>query len=381
MIPGPIEFSPDVMAAMAEPTTSHVAPDFVEIFGESLELMREVFLAPSAQPFILAGSGTLAMDAAVSNLVQVGDRALTVNSGYFSDRMGDILRRYGAEVENVSAPVGDAPTPEAVSDALGAGAFKLVTITHVDTSTGVVADAEGIARVAKDAGCLVILDGVCGTAGAECFTEDWGVDVHLTASQKAIGVPPGLALLTVSPEAMAVFHARTEPVGSYYADFEQWLPIMEAYESRGPAYFGTPAVNLVAALNVSLKNILAEGMEARFARHRRLAAAFRAGIRALGMKIVPVQESLAASTLTAAYYPRGIGPELVPAVAAEGVFTAGGLHPEIKQEYFRIGHMGDVNASDILATLGAIERGLCVRGHDVDAGAGVRAAEEALCRM
>ncbi|MFO7941344.1 MAG: alanine--glyoxylate aminotransferase family protein [Bacillota bacterium] len=380
MIPGPIEFTPEVMASMAQPTTSHVAPDFIECFGESLKMMREVFLAPSAQPFILAGSGTLGMDAAVANLVEPGDRVLTVNSGYFSDRMGEIARRYGAEVENLSAPVGDIPGPDQVREALEGEEFRVVTITHVDTSTGVMADVEGIAAVAKEAGALVIVDGVCGTAGAECRTEEWGVDVHLTASQKAIGVPPGLALLTVSPEAMERFRSRKTPVASYYSDFGKWLPIMEAYENRGPAYFGTPAVNLVAALNTSLKQVLAEGMQERFARHRRLASAFRSGVAALGLDLVAVREELAAPTLSAVYYPDGVGSELVGEILSEGIITAGGLHPDIKEKYFRVGHMGAANPSDIVATLGAIERGLSSLGYRFEKGAALAAAQEVFCR-
>ncbi len=380
MIPGPIEFTPEVMAAMAQPTTSHVAGDFVECFGESLEMMREVFLAPSAQPFILAGSGTLAMDAAVANIVEPGDGVLTVNSGYFSDRMGDIAARYGAEVTNLSGSLGDIPSADEVRKALQDGDYRVVTITHVDTSTGVMADVEAISRVADDAGALVIVDGVCSTAGAECRSEEWGVDIHLTASQKAIGVPPGLALLTVSPEAMEAFRSRKTPVPSYYAGFDKWLPIMEAYEGRGPAYFGTPAVNLVAALNVSLGQILSEGMDARFERHHRLARAFRAGMRALGMDFVPAREDLYAPTLSAVYYPEGIGPDLVPAIAAEGVMTAGGLHPQIKEKYFRVGHMGAVNASDIIATVAAVERALKTKGYEFEPGSGVAAAEELLCR-
>ncbi len=379
MIPGPIEFTPEVMASMAQPTTSHVAPNFIECFGESLEMMRDVFLAPSAQPFILAGSGTLGMDAAMANVLQPGDGVLTVNSGYFSDRMGDIARRYGGRVTNLSADPGDIPDASEVARALEAGDFAIVTITHVDTSTGVLADVEGIAGVARDAGCLVILDSVCGTAGAECRTEDWGVDIHLTASQKAIGVPPGLALLTVSPAAMEVFESRETPVPSYYADFAEWLPIMRAYEERRPGYFGTPAVNLVAALNTSLKQILDEGMDARFARHERLAGAFRSGIRALGLDIVPASDELAAPTLTAIRYPDGVGPDLVPEIGAGGILTAGGLHPEIKQTYFRVGHMGAVNAADILATLGAIERALAAKGYEFECGSGLAAAQRALC--
>ena len=379
MIPGPIEFAPEVLRAMGMPTTSHVAPNFVEVFGQALERLRQVFLCPSGQPFVMAGSGTLAMDMAASNLVEPGDRALVVNTGYFGDRFAAMLRRYGAEVTEVNAPdIGDVPTLEDVEAVLRAGKQKLMTITHVDTSTAVRTDVQALAALGREHGALVVVDGVCATAGEEMFQEEWGVDVALTASQKAIGVPPGLALLVAGPRAMEAFRSRRAPVGNYYADWSNWLPIMEAYEARRPSYFGTPPVNLIWALNVSLGQILDEGMEARFARHRRLSVALKAGVQALGMGQVPVRAGVMASTLTAPYYPEGVDRTVLGYIKESGAILAGGLHPAIRARYFRIGHMGVVSGSDILATLGAIENGLTKVGYRFEAGAGLAAAQKVL---
>jgi len=140
MIPGPIEFDLAVLRAMAVKTPSHIAPEFIEAFGEVLERLREVFLTSSGQPFVVAGSGTLAMDMAAANLVETGDKALVINTGYFSDRFAAILERYGAQVSQVRAELGDVPPLEEVEEALRQDDFKLMAITHVDTSTGVVAD-------------------------------------------------------------------------------------------------------------------------------------------------------------------------------------------------------------------------------------------------
>ncbi len=379
MIPGPVEFTPEVLRAMSMPTTSHVAPNFIEAFGQALERLREVFLCPSGQPFVVAGSGSLAMDMAAANLVESGDEALVVNTGYFGDRFGAILERYGATVTHARAPaVGDAPTLEDVEAALKGGAYKLMTITHVDTSTAVCADVKGLAALGRKHGVLVVVDGVCAVAGEEMRQEEWGIDLALTASQKAIGVPPGLALVVAGPRAIKAFHSRKTPVGSYYADWTQWLPVMEAYKARKPSYYGTPAVNLVWALNVSLGQILDEGMEARFARHRRLSDAFKAAVTALGMGQVPVSADKTATTLTAPYYPAGVDGAMLPHVKQAGVIVAGGLHPEIKAQYFRVGHMGAVSASDILATVGAIEYGLVHVGYEFEPGAGLAAAQAAL---
>ena len=379
MIPGPVEFAPEVMRVMGMPTTSHVAPDFIEIFGQALERMREVFFSPHGQPFIIAGSGTLAMDMAAANLVEPDDKALVVNTGYFGDRYATILERYGAKVTQVRALViGEVPTMDQVEEALKAQAFKLMTITHVDTSTAVRTDVKGLAALGRQYGALVVVDGVCATAGIEMRQEAWQVDVALTASQKAIGTPPGLALVMAGPRAMEAFRQRKTPVGSYYADWSRWLPVMEAYEARRPSYFGTPPVNLIWALNVSLGQILQEGMKARFARHNRLSRALKAAIGALGMEQVPVRPEVMADTLTAAYYPKEVDSSLLAGVKEAGVILAGGLHPAIKDRYFRIGHMGVVNGSDILATVGAIEYGLAKVDYSFRPGAGLAAAQVVL---
>lgn len=376
MIPGPIEFEPDVLSALGEPTTSHLAPDFMEAFGHTLEQMRQVFASPSGQPLVLAGSGTLAMDCAGANLIEPGDKALVVNTGYFSERFATILERYGARVTSVTSPPGGCPEREEIRSALEAGPFKLITITHVDTSTGVRADVRGIAELGKDYDALVIVDGVCSVAGEELEMDAWGVDLTLTASQKALGVPPGLALLMIGPRALEAFHKRTTPVLNYYADWTSWLPIMQAYEARKPAYFGTPPVNLIFALNVSLNHILAEGMPKRVARHVAISEACKAGITALGLGQVPLEPWFAAHTLTAPRYPKGVnGAEFLRRVLQAGVTLAGGLHPAIRSEYFRIGHMGAVTLSDVLVTLSAIEKALAGCEHEFPPNVSIEAAQ------
>lgn len=378
MIPGPVEFDPEVLRALGAPTRSHLDPDFIATFGRALKRLREVCQAPSAQPFVVAGSGTLAMEMAVANLVEPGQRVLVVNTGYFSDRMGTILERHGAEVTHVRVPPGEAPSVESVEEHLARGGYKLMTVTHVDTSTGVLAPAEALVRAAARHEVLSVVDGVCATAGEDFRQDAWGADVYLTASQKAVGVPPGLAMLTVSPRAMATWRSRRSPVRSVYADFAEWLPIMEAYEGGKPAYFATPPVNLIAALDVSLGRILEEGLEARFARHRRMARAFRAAWRALGLRLLPASEAVTANTLSAVYYPEGVDASLVGRVRGEGVVLAGGLHPELKTRYFRVGHMNRVGPGDVLAAVGAVERALASAGHHREPGAAVAAAQAVL---
>ena len=212
--------------------------------------------------------------------------------------------------------------------------------------------------------------------------DEWGVDAALTASQKAIGTPPGLALLVAGPRALEAFHRRKTPVQNYYGDWTNWLPVMQAYEQRKPSYFGTPAVNLVSALNVSLGQILAERMEARFARHRALSAACKAGIDAIRLGQVPLEARYSAHTMTAPRYPAGVeAGRFIAEASNAGVILAGGLHPSIKSEYFRIGHMGVANLGDILTALAAVETALDECGFSCESGASLQAAHKAYRMM
>jgi len=379
MIPGPIEFEPEVLSALGKPTTSHVAPNFIQSFGNALRMMKKVWLAPNGQPFIMAGTGTLAMDMAVVNLIEKGDKVLVISTGYFGVRYADLLMRYGADITFLQSEIGDVVPLEMIEDELKKGIYKLLTFTHVDTSTAVMVDPKSIGALAQKYNVLSILDGVCSVAGEEIRQEEWGIDVVFTASQKAIGVPPGLALMVASEKAMDVWKNRKTPVANYYSDWGNWLPIMQAYEQGNSSYFGTPAVNLVMALEKSLEIILAEGMEARFARHQKMAKAFREALKAMGLKSIPINEVVSAATLSAPYYPEGIsGGQLLAQVNKEGVILAGGLLPEMKGDYFRIGHMGSINRADTLATISAIEVSLKKGGHVFKEGAGIKAAQKVL---
>ena len=295
MIPGPIEISPGVRDAAAEPPRSHVAPDLIEAFGASVEAMRSVWKAPAdAQPFIVAGSGTLAMEMAVANLVSPGDRVVVANTGYFSDRIAEMLRRTGAEVVEVRAEVGHAPSADEVETACAAAPTRAVFATHVDTSTGVRVDAGSISAIARRHDALSVFDGVCATAGERFEMSAWDADVYLTASQKAIGLPAGLALLVASSRAMERRRAL-QAAPPLSIDWLTWLPIMQAYEERRPAYFATPATTLIWALKVGLEEILQDGIDARFDAHAATASACRRAWKALGLTLLPA-EGLAADT-------------------------------------------------------------------------------------
>lgn len=374
MIPGPIEFENDVLQFMATPTPSHVDPDFIATFSNTLKLLKEVCRSPSGQVFIVAGTGTFAMDMAAANLIESGDKALVVSTGYFGLRFAEILKRYGAEVDVLEAEVGAIVPMDCIEQQLQSKTYKLLAFTHVDTSTAVLNDAKRIGALGKKHGVLTVLDGVCSVAGEDIRQDDWNIDVVLTASQKAVGVPPGLALLVASKNAIQAFEQRKSPVANYYGDWANWLPIMKAYENKQASYFGTPPVNLIMALEKSLQNIVKEGLDQRFDRHQRAGKAMRAALKAIGLEVLSKNEDIASNTLSAPYYPSQIDPSsFLQGVNKKGIVLAGGLLPELKSKYFRIGHMGSVNKSDLLGTIGAIETVLKNSGHKHELGSGTAA--------
>jgi alanine-glyoxylate transaminase/serine-glyoxylate transaminase/serine-pyruvate transaminase len=384
MIPGPVEVSPAVLAAAGGKPPGHTAPRFIEAFGASLERMRQVWQADAAsQPFILAGSGTLAMEVAAANLLEPGERALVLNTGFFSERMAEILRRTGAEVTEIAAPVGEAPGADEVREALQQGGpFKALFATHVDTSTGVRVDPEPLCRLAREAGALAVLDGVCATAGERFEMAAWGADLYFTGSQKALGLPPGLALMVAGERALAARTSRKFGPPPLYLDWHSWLPVHRAYEERKPAYFATPATTLVMALEAGLGEILESGtpsgIGARVAAHARAAAALGAAWQALGLRPVPKSAAVTANTLSVLLFPPGIDASLLPKIAARGVIVAGGLHPAVKATSFRVGHMGYVvtRPDSLRRAVEAIAGALHEAGAAVDAAAAIKAFDE-----
>lgn len=368
MIPGPTPVHARILGALARPTTSHVAPSFVEAFREALAGFRELCRSESAQPFVVAGGGTLAMEMALVNVVAPGERLLVVSHGYFGDRFGDLAASFGFEAEVLRADWGRAVAPARLAERLAAGTYAAVTVTHVDTSTGTRAAVEEYAALLRGRGELFVLDGVCATGGVDERFDEWGVDVLLTGPQKAIGAPPGLALCLFSERAMARRRARAS-VPAYYADVLRWLPVMQ----DPGKYFSTPCVNEIVALAEALRIAHAEGLEARFARHARVARAVRAGLEALGLALF-TEPAARADTLSVVLLPEGVADAgFRREVAARGVVVAGALGP-IAGKAFRLGHMGNVGPAEVATTLAAVEGALVALGRTVTPGAALAAA-------
>ncbi|ANB14278.1 alanine--glyoxylate transaminase [Sugiyamaella lignohabitans] len=348
LIPGPIEFDDQVLNAMSHPTVAHTAKPFVSTFSQVLKSLRTLFFSkdPKAQAFVIAGSGTLGWDIVSSNLIEAGENALVLNTGYFSDSFADCLGVYGAKVDQLRAPIGDRPGLNEIEAALKSKNYKIITITHVDTSTGVLSDIKAISEVVHKVSpdTLVVVDGVCSVGVEEIRFDDWGLDFVLSASQKAIGAPAGLSISFASARALATVESRKTPVASYFASLLRWAPIMRAYESDKPAYFATPAVQNVYALHEALRQITSGGESAiveRFKVHQHASDRVKDTVEGLGLKLVAVRRDIAAHGMSAVYLPEGVqNTDLLPWFLKHKVVLAGGIHKEIATKYFRIGHMG-----------------------------------------
>ena len=360
MVPGPTPVAAEILAALAAPTTSHHDPRFEDDFRATLAAFARLTGA-TGLPFVLAGTGTLAMEIAIANLVGRGSRTLVISHGFFGDRFPVIAERYGSTVDVLRSELGEAVPLAAVADRLAAARYDTVTLTHVDTSSGVAADVAGVAALlGQYPDTRFIVDGVCATGGIEERFDEWRIDVLLTASQKALGVPPGLALLVASEAALA----RRRQLGSipgYYVDLEMWAPVM-----RDPSnYFGTPPINLIRAMKVALEMALAEGLPARYQRHARGARALRAAAAALGLETFGSPDTRA-DTLSLLVYPEGVEDAAFRRSAARyGAFVAS-AKGRLEGKVFRVGHMGNIGQRELAVLVRAMGQALADQRCPVD---------------
>jgi alanine-glyoxylate transaminase/serine-glyoxylate transaminase/serine-pyruvate transaminase len=370
MIPGPSPVVPRILDALAAPTVSHVGPEMVRELRASCEALKQVVFCAGGEAVIAAGAGTLSMEMALLNVTDAArDRVLVLAQGYFGRRMADICDAFGVAHDVLEAEWGQVVSPEELASQLAKREYAAVLSTHVDTATGACAPVEAYAKAMAPTGALFVVDGVCATGGIPERMDAWEIDIVLTAAQKCLGAPPGLALAVFSERALA--KRRSLPrIPAYYADILRWLPVM-----RDPAkYFSTPCVNEIRAFYEALRIILEEGLEARFARHERTGRAVRAGLAALGFTFLTDPRSLAA-TLSVPRYPEAVDDAAFRAgLNARGVVVAGGL-AHTAGRVFRMGHMGNLASDDVVFALEAVEKTLAGLGFACEAGSAVRAAK------
>jgi alanine-glyoxylate transaminase/serine-glyoxylate transaminase/serine-pyruvate transaminase len=338
MVPGPTNLSMAVRQAMSQPQVGHMDLDYAKEFSEVVRLARKAFRNGNGHQFVLTGSGTLAMEIAVTSIVSPGDKVLALNTGYFANRMVEINKAYGASVEEIRTEFGVSADPDEVRRKLAAGEFKAVFVTHVDTSSTTCNAIKEIVKEAKNSSALAVVDGVCSVGGLELDFDRLGADVVFTGSQKALAAPPGTVLIAVSRELLEQMERRKDSIRGYYLNLLRWKPYMD--DPRG--YFATPAVQLMQALKVALRELDKEGLDARWQRHHANAEIIREGITSAGNGLVVREPADRADTVTGVWTKDGAAPEVQRVLRERhNIDVAKGLG-ENGTKMLRVGHFGNL---------------------------------------
>lgn len=366
--PGPTPVPEHIMLSMAEPLIHHRHPEFQELFKRVAENLRYLFQT-SNDVLTLTSSGTGAMEAAVANLVSPGDTVIYVNGGKFGERWGELSRMYGANAVEILVDWGEAVTADQVREALKEHPeAKAIFVTHSETSTGVAIDVEKIARVVhENSEAVIVVDGISAVGALEMRMDAWNLDVVVTGSQKGLMIPPGLAFIALNDRAWQLVERSRSP--RYYFDL---LRARKSFKENDTPW--TPAISLFIGLDAALEMIRRETVEAIWRRHARLAAAVRAGIQALGLKLLSKSPS---NALTAVWNPEGCDVKLFNTAlkSTYGITVAGG-QGHLKGKIFRISHLGYYDELDVIGVVSAVELALRDAGYQFEAASGVSAAQQ-----
>ncbi|HTO55697.1 MAG TPA: aminotransferase class V-fold PLP-dependent enzyme [Myxococcota bacterium] len=284
--PGPSNVSEAVREAMARPLVGHLDPAFLALLDEIQTMLRRVFKSESGFAFPLSGTGSAGMEACLVNLLEPGETALVAVNGVFGERISAIAERAGARVARVEAEMGEIVPPGKLIDEITARRPALVALVHAETSTGVEQPIAEVARAARAAGALVLMDCVTSLSGIDVRFDDWQVDAAYSGTQKCLACPPGLSPIALGPRALARLEKRSRPVQSWYLDFS----LIGRYLGASRVYHHTAPISMIYALHAALERVLAEGLEARFARHRSASQRLIAGLEARGFRALVAPE-------------------------------------------------------------------------------------------
>ncbi len=370
LAPGPTAIPPEVLLKMAEPIIHHRNPMFEQVVAEVRENLKYVF-GTKNEVLIFASSGTGAMEGSVTNMLSPGDKAICVRSGKFGERWANICKAYGVEAINIDIPWGDLLDPGDIEKALKAhSGVKAVYIQATETSTGAKFPVKEISAIVKNyPETLMVVDGITGVGVFELPQDEWGIDILVSGSQKALMLPPGLAFAGVSDKAWEF--NKTSKIPKFYFNWKKELEKIKENQTNF-----TPAISLIIGLRESLRMIKAEGLENVYRRIDILARATREGAMALGLKILPKSPSPA---VTAIYAPEGVDGQAIYKTLWKkyGVTGAGG-QDQLKGKIFRIATLGYADKYDVLTAVGALEFTLRDLGYKFEMGAGVAAAVNVL---
>ena len=351
LIPGPTNLSPRVREVMAKPQLPHVGSEFYSMFKETVALSRYVFRNEKGSQFVFTGSGTIGMESSVVSLVSHGDRTLTLVNGYFGHRMLMLNQVHGAQAGSLEFSDGRAADPDVLRKELNKSNYSVVFITHVDTSSSVINPVEDLVEECNKAGVLSVVDSVCAIGGVPLDFDTLGADIVFTASQKALAAPPGAVLIAVSPRAIEHMEKRKAPIESYYLNLLRWKPIMD--DPR--MYLATPATQVIMALREAMLELKEEGVENRWARHKKLGELTRGKVEGWGQRFV-AEEGHRADTVTSFWVQKENAGEVQGTLEKEhGIMIARGLYDD-RDKMLRIGHFGILSVNRLRAALDSMEK-------------------------
>lgn len=371
--PGPSDAHPRVLTAMTTPLLGHLDPQFLEMMNETQELLRQVYRTANKLTFPISATGMAGMEACVVNLIEPGDKMIVCNKGFFGNRMVEIAGRAGAQVTVLEQKWGEVFDPQVIRETISKVRPKALGIVHAETSTGAGQPLEEIGKICREFDVLLIVDCVTSLGCIPVELDKWQIDAAYSCSQKGLGCPPGLSPVSFSDRAVNVVKSRKTKVHSWYLD----LSILQTYWGADRAYHHTAPISMTYALREGLRIVLEEGLDNRFARHRKNHLALKAGLEAMGLTFT-ANPQYQLPQLNAIRIPKGVDDVACrkQLLTEFGIEIGGGLG-EFKGQAWRIGLMGyNSKPSSVVQVLSALGQVLRKAGVAIEPGIGVAAAEK-----
>ena len=367
MIPGPTPVPERVLLEIAKHPMGHRSSEFSKILESVYSDLKYVFQT-SNDVLVYTSSGTGAMDAALSNLINPGDKVLSLVIGNFGQRWAKIAKALGADVETIEVEPGNAINPIVLKERLDKDInkeIKIVTLTQNETSTGVTNDVKTLVSYIKEHGALSVVDGVTSLGAMTCKMDEWGIDVLISGSQKGFMIPPGLAFLAASERAWTV-HKECQRPDFYF----NWSTNRKSVLENSTAF--TPAVSLISGLKVALEMMKEEGLENIINRHTKIAKALRKALRAINLRLFVEDDSIASTSITAILPPENVSvPDIRKVLKSDYDIVVANGQNQLKDKIFRMGTLGFVSERDAITAVGALEATLHKLGHKFELGKGV----------
>lgn len=375
MGPGPSNPDPRVLRAMAIPVIGHLDPAFLGIMDETMGWLREVYQTKNHHTVPMSATGSAGIETMMVNLLEPGDDIVVGMIGYFGHRIADVASRTGANVRTIEVPYGEVIPPERIEEELKRKPAKLVALVHAETSTGAAQPIAEVAEIAHRYGALLAIDAVTSLGGMPVKIDEWGVDAAASCSQKCLGAPPGLSPVTFGPRAIEVVKNRKNKVQSWYLDLNLLFAYWGDGKQNNRVFHHTGPVSMIYAMREALRIALEEGLEERYARHRKAHEAFVAGLEAMGLNLFTKGPRL--PMLNVINIPEGVNDMAVRKRLLEmGIEISGGFGP-LAGKTWRVGLMGNNAAMQPVVTLlSGLEQAMAEQGYKMERGAAVAAATE-----